>query len=133
MTSGGKPAPATGLRRVWRAFTHSVAGLTHALQDETAFRQEFWIFVVFLPVLYFMPVTPLTKLALFSSSMLVLVVELLNSAIEAIIDRISSEHHELSKRAKDLGSAAVFLTICSCVIIWLYAIVSVICRMIDRW
>jgi diacylglycerol kinase (ATP) len=108
----------TGLERVVRATGYSIAGLQGAYRGESAFRQEFWIAAVLLPVSFWVGRSWVEIGVLAGSVMLVLIVELLNSAIEAAIDRISFELHELSKRAKDIGSAAVFLSILLCAGVW---------------
>ena len=101
----------TGLRRILRASVYSVQGLRHAWRFEAAFRQEFVVTLILVPVALWLGESPLERLLLIGSCVLVLVVELLNSAIEAAIDRVGHEHHELSGRAKDLGSAAVLLSL----------------------
>lgn len=106
----GKPEN-TGLRRVLKASVYSVQGLRHAWRFEAAFRQEFVVTLILAPVALWLGSTALERLLLIGTCVLVLVVELLNSAIEAAIDRVGHEHHELSGRAKDLGSAAVLLSL----------------------
>ena len=101
----------TGFDRVIRATGYSMAGLTAAYRGESAFRQEFWLGRSWVEVAL-----------LAGSLMLVLIVELLNSGIEAAIDRVSYELHDLSKRAKDLASAAVFLSLVLCAGIWAAAL-----------
>lgn len=108
----------TGIDRVIRATGYSVAGLLGAYRDESAFRQEFWLAVVLLPLAFWLGHGWVEVALLAGSVMIVLIVELLNSAIEAAIDRISFEFHDLSKRAKDIGSAAVFLSLLQCAGIW---------------
>jgi len=111
----------TGLERVWRATGYSIAGLKVAYRGEPAFRQEAWIAIVMLPAAFWLG-RSWTEVALLAGSvLLVLIVELLNSGIEAAIDRVSFELHDLSKRAKDLASAAVFLSLVLCGGIWLAA------------
>lgn len=114
----------TGLERVVRATGYSIAGLQGAYRGESAFRQEFWMAAVMLPMSFWVGRNWVEVGLLAGSVMLVLIVELLNSAIEAAIDRISFELHELSKRAKDIGSAAVFLSILLCGGIWAGALWS---------
>ena len=97
-----------------------------AVREESAFRQELTLAVCLIPVALVLPFGAFERLMLIGSLVLVLVVELLNSSIEAVVDRISFEHHGLSKRAKDHGSAAVTLTLLSCVITW----VTLICRLL---
>ena len=108
----------TGLTRVWNAFHYSMAGLAAAYRNEDAFRQEVWLALVLIPAAFFMPVGGLGKALMVGSVLLVLVVELLNSAIEAVVDRISLEHHHLAKRAKDAGSAAVMLSLVNVAAVW---------------
>lgn len=108
----------TGLQRVWNALNYSLAGLRAAYQCEDAFRQEIWLTVILVPVALLLPVGWLAKGLLIASLLLVLVVELLNSAVEAVVDRVSLENHRLAKRAKDIGSAAVLVTLLLVVVIW---------------
>ena len=107
-----------GLGRIWRAFWYSIDGLKAAWTYEHAFRQELALAVVLLPVAALVSVTPLERALLFCSMLLVLIVELLNSSVEAVVDRFGPEIHELAKRAKDIGSAAVFLTDIVFLILW---------------
>lgn len=90
----------------------------YAYQEESAFRQELTLLILLTPIAFFLPVSPLEKCALVGSLIMVLVVELLNSSVEAAIDRISFDHHDLSKRAKDFGSAAVMLTLVIATLLW---------------
>ena len=108
----------TGMARVVRAFFYSMAGLSAAWKHEGAFRQEVMLAAVMIPVACFVPVAAVERAMLVATVLLVLVVELLNSSIEAAIDRISTDHHALSKRAKDAGSAAVFVALVLCVVVW---------------
>ena len=108
----------SGLVCIWRAFFYSMAGFSAALKYEHAFRQELFLVLVLLPLAVFLPLSIGEKALLISTLLLVLVVELLNSAIEAVVDRISLDNHDLSKRAKDLGSAAVFLSCVIVIVIW---------------
>lgn len=108
----------TGLDRLVRATGHSFSGLKAAYQGESAFRQETWMAVVLIPAAFFVGRTWLEIAILVGSVLLVMVVELLNSAIESAIDRISFELHDLSKRAKDIASAAVFLSLLFMAAIW---------------
>jgi diacylglycerol kinase (ATP) len=108
-----------GLARAWHAAKNSWCGLVYAFQEESAFRQELTLFVVLAPIACILPVSYLEKSLLIASLIMVLVVELLNSSVEAAIDRISFEHHDLSKRAKDFGSAAVMLALLIAVLMWL--------------
>jgi len=108
----------TGLRRIWNALFYSIDGLTAAFRDEDAFRQEALLALVLVPVVFFLPASGVGKALMIASVVLVLVVELLNSAVEAAVDRISLENHRLAKRAKDFGSAAVLVSLVNVVIVW---------------
>ncbi len=110
---------ATGVRRIWNAFFYSMKGLQAAWKHEAAFRQETLLLVILTPCAFWVGETPLEYGLLIGSLILVLIVELLNSAIEAIVDRIGLEQHELSGRAKDIGSAAVLLSLLLTGLIWL--------------
>ncbi len=107
-----------GLRRVLAALGYSLEGLGAAWRNEAAFRQEAILAAVLVPAAFFMPVSGIGKALLVGAVMLVLVVELLNSALEAAVDRVSLENHPLAKRAKDIGSAAVFLSLVSVPVVW---------------
>jgi len=107
-----------GVARAWHAAKNSWCGLVYAFMEESAFRQELTLFVLLTPIAMVLPITLLEKSLLISSLMMVLVIELLNSSVEAAIDRISFEHHDLSKRAKDFGSAAVMLALFVAALIW---------------
>ncbi|MBI3777800.1 MAG: diacylglycerol kinase [Gammaproteobacteria bacterium] len=106
------------LRRVVRAVGYSAAGLAAALRNEAAFRQELALFVVLAPLGWWFGHDGVERALLIGSLVLVLIVELFNSAIEAAVNRVGSEPHELSGRAKDLGSAAVFVSLLLVVIVW---------------
>lgn len=108
----------SGLARIMKASVYSVHGLKHAWRSEHAFRQELVVSIPALCVAALLPVSILEKLALVFVLAFVLVVELLNSAIEAVVDRISLERHPLSKNAKDLGSAAVFVSVIVAALTW---------------
>ncbi|MDH3614463.1 MAG: diacylglycerol kinase [Gammaproteobacteria bacterium] len=108
----------TGIRRILRATKFSAQGFAQAWQHEAAFRQELILIVVLTPVGVWLGRTPVEWAILFTSLLLVLIVELLNSAIEAAIDRHGDEHHELSGRAKDFGSGAVFISLVIVIVIW---------------
>lgn len=112
----------TGLTRVIRATGHSAAGLQAAWRFESAFRQECLLFLALLPLGVWLGTTWMERAVLIGSAALVLIVELLNSAVESAVDRISMEHHELSKRAKDLGSAAVLVSLVLCGAVWAAAL-----------
>jgi diacylglycerol kinase (ATP) len=108
----------TGLTRVWNAFHYSMAGLAAAYRNEDAFRQEVWLAAVLLPLALWLPVSGVGKALMIASVLLVILVELVNSAVEAAVDRISFEQHHLAKRAKDIGSAAVFVALVNAVVVW---------------
>ena len=108
----------TGLRRLWNAFHYSLAGFTAAYQNEDAFRQESLLAAVLIPLALFLPAGAVGKALMIASVLLVLIVELLNSAVEATVDRISLEDHQLAKRAKDIGSAAVLLSLVNLAVVW---------------
>lgn len=112
----------TGIDRVIHAAGYSMAGLTSAYRGESAFRQEFWLAMVLVPAAFWVGRNWAEVALLIGSTLLVLIVELLNSGIEAAIDRVSFEWHDLSKRAKDLASAAVMLSLLLCAGIWLAAL-----------
>lgn len=107
-----------GLTRAWHAAKNSWCGMVYAYKEESAFRQELTLLAVLTPIALWIPVSPIEKCALISSLVFVLVVELLNSSVEAAIDRISFDHHDLSKRAKDFGSAAVMLALVIAALLW---------------
>ena len=108
----------TGLRRVLNAAGYSWAGLRAAYIHESAFRQELWLGLILVPLAFYLGDTDVERALMVGALLLVLIVELLNSAIEASVDRISLEHHLLIKRAKDMGSAAVLLALLNVVLVW---------------
>jgi len=108
----------TGLRRLWNAFFYTLDGLRAAYRHEDAFRQEIWLAAIMIPLALILPATGLGRAMMVASVLLVLIVELINSAIEAAIDRISLENHRLSKRAKDIGSAAVMIALLNVIATW---------------
>ncbi len=110
----------TGASRMWHAFGYSVAGLRSGW-GETAFRQEAIAAIVMIPLAFWVGQTWVETALLAGSVMLVMMVELLNTGIETAIDRIGPEWHDLSKRAKDMGSAAVLLSLLLCVGVWIAA------------
>ena len=109
----------TGLRRLINATRYSLAGLASAARHEAAFRQELFLAAILVPLGLALGKTGIERALLVGSVLLVLVVELANSAIEAAVDRISPERHELAGRAKDLGSAAVMLALANIAVVWL--------------
>jgi diacylglycerol kinase (ATP) len=112
----------TGFRRVWNAMSYSLDGFAAALRHEDAFRQEAVLAAVLIPVALNLPLNGGNKGLLIASVLLVMIVELLNSGIEAVTDRVSLEDHRLAKRAKDLGSAAVMLSLINVPVVWLLVI-----------
>jgi diacylglycerol kinase (ATP) len=108
----------TGLRRLLNAFGYSLAGFRAAYKHEDAFRQEIYLSAVLIPLTFWLPATQLGKAMMIGSVLLVIMVELLNSAIEATVDRISLDNHNLAKRAKDIGSSAVLVSLLNVVIVW---------------
>jgi len=115
MTERDKPQ---GFTRLFRAFANSFKGFAGAFREEAAFRQELALAVVVVPLGLWLGRTGVEKALLIAPMLLILIVELLNSAIEAAIDRIGFEHHKLSGLAKDIGSAAVFTSILLLVVVW---------------
>jgi diacylglycerol kinase (ATP) len=109
----------TGLRRLINAVGYSINGLRAAYRLEDAFRQELALAAVLIPAALLLPVAATGRALLLASVILVLIVELLNSAIEATVDRISLDNHELAKRAKDIGSAAVMLSLACMTMVWI--------------
>ncbi|MGR8929374.1 MAG: diacylglycerol kinase [Gammaproteobacteria bacterium] len=109
---------AKGLKRLVNAFYFSLAGFKATWQHEEAFRQEVALFIVSTPLALWLGNGPIEKILLIGSVVLVLLVELLNSAVEAVVDRVGFEHHELSGRAKDIGSAAVMLSLAWATATW---------------
>ena len=107
-----------GLTRAWHAMKNSLAGFSVAIREESAFRQELTLAAILIPGALVVPVEPVSRVLLLGCVLLVLIVELLNSSVEAAIDRISLERHELSRRAKDLGSAAVMVALGMCLMTW---------------
>ena len=108
----------TGLRRIWNAFGYSLAGLRAAYRHENAFRQEVWLASVLIPVAFLLPENGVGKAVMIASVLLVIIVELINSAVEATVDRISLEDHRLAERAKDIGSAAVLISLINVAVVW---------------
>jgi len=107
-----------GLGHVFNATRYSINGLRAALQNEEAFRLELLAMLVMVPAAVYLGQTGVERALMVGSLLLVLVAELVNSAVEAIVDRISVEHHVLSGRAKDIGSAAVFIALINVVVVW---------------
>ena len=117
-----KPLPKKGLIRIWFAFIYSLNGLRFAITKEAAFRQEICIYCVLLVILFVLPLPTVFKCVLFFANTMVLIVEILNSGIESIVDMVSPNYSDLAKRAKDLGSAAVMISIILAIVLWVIAI-----------
>ena len=109
---------ASGIKRIYNAVFYSLEGFKATWKHEKAFRQEVLLFIVTTPMAIWLGETTIEKILLIGSIILVLIVELLNSAVEAVVDRVGHEHHELSGRAKDIGSAAVMLSLFWASITW---------------
>ena len=107
-----------GIKRIRRAFAYSLSGLCAAFRYEQAFRQEAIAALVLVPLALSLHVSWVGRALLVASTLVVLIVELVNSAIEAVVDRISLDIHPMAKRAKDFGSAAVFLSLINLLIVW---------------
>ena len=114
----------TGIKRLVNAFGYSIAGTLAAFKHEDAFRQEVILAVILTPVAIYYGETAIEQALMISSLFLIIIVELLNSSIEATVDRISVKHHKLAKRAKDIGSAAVFFSLINAAVIWFLILVK---------
>lgn len=113
-----------GMRRIFRATVYSLAGLRAAWRNEAAFRQECLLCAVLTPAAFWLGRSAVEIALLVGSCWLVLIVELLNSAVESAVDRVGTDHHKLSGRAKDLGSAAVFVSLMLTLLVWVLVIVE---------
>nr|WP_240655694.1 diacylglycerol kinase [Paraburkholderia phosphatilytica] len=122
-----------GVTRAWHAMKNSFAGFRVAIREESAFRQELTLAAILVPCGVLVPVDAVARVLLLGSVLLVLIVELLNSSVEAAIDRISLERHELSRRAKDLGSAAVMVALGMCVMTWVLIVGPLVVHWIRGW
>ena len=109
----------TGLKRIILATGYSMQGIKSAFQNEAAFRQELILAAILIPIACIVDVSQLERILLIAPIFLVMIIEIINSAIEAVVDRIGSEKHELSGRAKDMGSAAVFIALILTAYIWI--------------
>ena len=114
----------TGIKRLANAFTYSVAGTLAAFKHEDAFRQEVILSIVLIPLAIYLGQTAIEQSLMIASILLIIIVELLNSSVEATVDRISVKRHKLSKRAKDIGSAAVFFSLVNAAVIWFLILVK---------
>ena len=113
----------SGFTRLWNAVFYSLDGLSAAFRHEDAFRQEVLMALILIPIAIHTPATGAGKALMVASVFLVLIIELLNSGIEAVTDRISLEDHVLAKRAKDMGSAAVMLALVNVPVVWLLVLI----------
>jgi diacylglycerol kinase (ATP) len=114
----------TGFKRLMNAFRYSIAGTRAAFKHEDAFRQEVVLAILLTPAALYFGETAIHQALMISSLLFIIVVELLNSSIEATVDRISVKHHKLAKRAKDIGSAAVFFGLINAAVVWFLLLVK---------
>ena len=114
----------TGIKRLLNAFKYSVAGTLAAFKHEDAFRQEVFLSVILIPLAIYLGETTTEQALTITSVLLIIIVELLNSSVEATVDRISIKRHKLAKRAKDIGSAAVFFSLVNASVIWFLILVK---------
>ncbi|MDC9714732.1 MAG: diacylglycerol kinase [Gammaproteobacteria bacterium] len=114
---------ATGFKRIIAAFGFSMQGLKTCYQSEAAFRQEVWLSIILIPLAFLLGESSVEKVLLIMPVFLVLIVEILNSAIESVVDRVGDEYHILSGAAKDMGSAAVWLCLVLLLVIWIIILV----------
>lgn len=114
-----------GIIRIWKALFYSLAGIADAYRSEAAFRQETWLAIILIPATFFLPVSILFKSFLLCSVLLVLMMELINSAIEAVVDKVMPDFDHLAKKAKDMGSAAVLFALVNLGMAWAAAIFAV--------
>jgi diacylglycerol kinase (ATP) len=109
---------AKGFKRLFKAFGFSMQGFTAAFRNEAAFRQEIYLSLILMPLGFYLGQTGVERALLVSVILLVLIAELINSGMEAVVDRFGGEHHELSGRAKDVGSAAVLIALINVLLVW---------------
>ena len=114
----------TGLKRLLNAFRYSCSGIKEAYRNEGAFRQETLLAAILLPLAFWLDATAAGRALMIGSVLLLLIVELLNSAIETTVDRISLDEHMLAKRAKDIGSAAVLIAVVNLAVVWLLVLLG---------
>jgi diacylglycerol kinase (ATP) len=114
----------TGIKRLINAFKYSVAGTLAAFKHEDAFRQEVILSSILIPLAIYLGQTATEQALMIASILLIIIVELLNSSVEATVDRISVKRHKLAKRAKDIGSAAVFFSLINAAVIWFLILVK---------
>ena len=108
----------SGLERLFKALIYSMQGLKAAFKNEQAFRQEVYLSIILIPAGFWLGETGIERALLVGCILLVMIVELINSGIEAVVDRFGGEHHELSGLAKDIGSAAVLVALINVLVIW---------------
>ncbi len=113
----------TGIKRILNATLYSIAGFKAAFSNEEAFRQIVWINIILIPISFFVDASRVEQALMISVCLLAIIIELLNSAIEAVVDRISLDQHPLSKNAKDMGSAAQFVGLSIIVVVWLLILI----------
>lgn len=113
-----------GLTRLWNALGYSRDGLAAAWKNEAAFREEVLLAVITIPLAFYLGKTGIDRALMVGSIMLILIVEILNSGLEAVVDKASPEKHELAKRAKDMGSAAVLLSLINAAAIWAFVLLG---------
>jgi diacylglycerol kinase (ATP) len=118
------PTKTTGLTRINKAFFYSLAGLKTAFKSEAAFRQELLLFIILLPVIFYLPINFEAQLILLLVNTLVLIVELLNSAIETAVDLVSPTYHKLAKNAKDIASGGVLVSLFLALFIWIITLIN---------
>lgn len=114
----------TGFTRLRNALGYSLAGFRAAYKHEDAFRQEIHLAIILIPLALWLPASHIGKALMIGSVLLVIIIELINSAIEATVDRISLDNHDLAKRAKDIGSGAVLVSLINVAIIWLLVLTA---------
>ena len=113
----------TGIKLILNATSYSIAGFKAAFSNEEAFRQIVWINIILIPISFFVDVSRVEQALMIGVCLLAIIIELLNSAIEAVVDRISLDQHPLSKNAKDMGSAAQFVGLSIIVVVWLLILI----------
>ena len=126
MTNTEKPEPVTGMLRIWKALFYSISGFKLAFRDEAAIRQELLLVSVLTIASFVLPLEPWLRVAILFSHVIVLIAELLNTAVESIVDRASPEFHQDAKKAKDTGAGAVLLSLLMSGGIWVYAIFTLL-------
>ena len=122
MSEPTKPVPATGILRVWKALFYSISGFKLAFREEAAFRQELLLVAILTPLCLVLPLEAWLKVVIIFSHVVVLITELLNTAVESIVDKASPEFHPDAKKAKDTGSSAVLLSLFLTAGLWIYAV-----------